>query len=33
MIDQLNEEALKTLPDDTPVTMLNLMRFRERSPK
>jgi uncharacterized protein (DUF1330 family) len=31
MIGQLNEEALKTLPDDTPVTMLNLMRFRERS--
>lgn len=31
MIDQLNEVALKTLPDDGPVTMLNLMRFRERS--
>lgn len=31
MIDQLNEAALKTLPDDGPVTMLNLMRFRERS--
>jgi uncharacterized protein (DUF1330 family) len=31
MIDQLNEPALKALPDDAPVTMLNLMRFRERS--
>ena len=31
MIDQLNEETLKALRDDTPVTMLNLMRFRERS--
>ena len=31
MIDQLNEPALTALPDDTPVTMLNLMRFRERS--
>jgi uncharacterized protein (DUF1330 family) len=31
VIDQLNEVALKTLPDDGPVTMLNLMRFRERS--
>ena len=31
MIDQLHEDVLKTLPDDGPVTMLNLMRFRERS--
>ncbi len=31
MIDHLNEQALKALPDDGPVTMLNLMRFRERS--
>ena len=31
MIDHLNEEALGALPDDTPVTMLNLMCFRERS--
>lgn len=31
MIDHLNEAVLKTLPDDGPVTMLNLMRFRERS--
>lgn len=31
MIDQLNETALRMLPDDGPVTMLNLMRFRERS--
>ena len=31
MIDQLNEQALAALPDETPVTMLNLMRFRERS--
>ena len=31
MIDHLNEAALKALPDDGPVTMLNLMRFRERS--
>jgi uncharacterized protein (DUF1330 family) len=31
MIDQLNEQALRALPDDTPVTMLNLMRFRDRS--
>ena len=28
MIDQLNAAAL---PDETPVTMLNLMRFRARS--
>ena len=31
MIDRLNEQALKALPDDGPVTMLNLMRFRERA--
>ena len=31
MIDHLNEPVLKALPDDGPVTMLNLMRFRERS--
>lgn len=31
MIDHLNEAGLKALPDDGPVTMLNLMRFRERS--
>ena len=31
MIDQLNEPALTALPDETPVTMLNLMRFRARS--
>jgi len=31
MIDHLNEQALKALPDDGPVTMLNLMRFRERA--
>jgi hypothetical protein len=31
MIAHLNEDALKALPDDGPVTMLNLMRFRERS--
>ena len=31
MIEHLNEQALKSLPDDGPVTMLNLMRFRERS--
>lgn len=31
MIEQLNEDVLRTLPDDGPVTMLNLMRFRERS--
>ncbi len=31
MIDLLNEQALSALPDDGPVTMLNLMRFRERS--
>jgi len=31
MIADLNEEALRALPDDAPVTMLNLMRFREAS--
>ena len=31
MIDHLNEAALRALPDDVPVVMLNLMRFRERS--
>jgi uncharacterized protein (DUF1330 family) len=31
VIDHLNEQALGALPDDGPVTMLNLMRFRERS--
>lgn len=31
MIDHLNDQALKALPDDGPVTMLNLMRFRERA--
>jgi hypothetical protein len=31
VIDHLNDAVLKTLPDDGPVTMLNLMRFRERS--
>ena len=31
MIDDLNDEALRALPDDTPVVMLNLMLFRERS--
>jgi len=31
VIDHLNEQALKALPDEGPVTMLNLMRFRERS--
>jgi uncharacterized protein (DUF1330 family) len=30
-IDQLNIAAVKALTDDAPVTMLNLMRFRERS--
>ncbi len=30
-IDHLNIDALKELPDDAPVTMLNLMRFRDRS--
>ena len=31
MIDRFNEQALRALPDDAPVTMLNLMRFRARS--
>jgi uncharacterized protein (DUF1330 family) len=31
MIDHLNEGVLAALPDNGPVTMLNLMRFRERS--
>lgn len=31
MIDHLNDAMLRTLPDKGPVTMLNLMRFRERS--
>lgn len=31
MIDGLNQEALQALADEGPVTMLNLMRFRERS--
>lgn len=31
MIADLNDEALRELPDDAPVVMLNLMRFRERS--
>jgi uncharacterized protein (DUF1330 family) len=31
MIDDLNDDALRALPDDAPVVMLNLMRFRERS--
>jgi uncharacterized protein (DUF1330 family) len=30
-VDHLNIEALAALPDDAPVTKLNLMRFRERS--
>ena len=30
-IDQLNVDHLKAVTDDTAVTMLNLMRFRERS--
>ena len=31
MIDDLNDDALRALPDDAPVVMLNLMRFHERS--
>jgi len=31
VIDHLNSDDLKALPDDAPVTMLNLMRFRDRS--
>jgi hypothetical protein len=27
----LNEEFLRSLPDDGPVVMVNLVRFRERS--
>jgi uncharacterized protein (DUF1330 family) len=30
-IERLNIEALSALPDDAPVVMLNLMRFREKS--
>ena len=30
-VEHLNLEALAALPDDTPVTMLNLMRFRVHS--
>lgn len=30
-IEHLNVEALSALQDDAPVTMLNLMRFRERA--
>lgn len=30
-VDHLNIESLSTLPDDAPVVMLNLMRFRDRS--
>ncbi|MGQ0580508.1 MAG: DUF1330 domain-containing protein [Reyranella sp.] len=30
-VEHLNIEALSALPDDAPVTMLNLMRFRNRS--
>ena len=30
-IDPFNIDALAALPDDGPVTMLNLMRFRDRS--
>jgi len=30
-IDHLNIEGLSALPDDAPVVMLNLMRFRDRS--
>ena len=31
MIEPLNDAALRALPDDAPVVMLNLMRFREES--
>ena len=31
MIEHLNDAALRALPDNAPVVMLNLMRFRERS--
>jgi uncharacterized protein (DUF1330 family) len=30
-IERLNVEALSALPDEAPVVMLNLMRFREKS--
>ncbi len=30
-VEHLNIDLLKALPDDGPVAMLNLMRFRERS--
>lgn len=30
-VEHLNIEALSALPDDAPVTMLNLMRFRDGS--
>jgi uncharacterized protein (DUF1330 family) len=30
-IERLNVEALSVLPDEAPVVMLNLMRFREKS--
>jgi uncharacterized protein (DUF1330 family) len=30
-VDGLNTDLLQALPDDGPVAMLNLMRFRERS--
>ena len=30
-VERLNVEALSALPDDAPVVMLNLMRFREKS--
>ncbi len=31
MIEGLNAQTLSSLPDDGPVVMLNLMRFRQRS--
>jgi uncharacterized protein (DUF1330 family) len=31
VIDHLNEQTLKALPDEGPIVMLNLMRFRKRS--
>jgi hypothetical protein len=31
MIEHLNDEDLRALPDDAPVVMLNLMRFREKA--
>jgi hypothetical protein len=30
-IDHLDIDLLRALPDEGPVTMLNVMRFRERS--